>query len=110
DRIGQEAPMVKILNLYVQGTIEEDAYYTLRHRLGAFEEVIGPLQPILAEMPRIFRRLARGEIELAEARRLLDEAARAQPHVAIAALEACVRAEREGVSVDRHEPRSGPMG
>ena len=63
DRIGQEAPTVKILNLYMQGTIEEDAYYILRHRIRAFEEVIGPLQPILAEMPRIFRLLARGEIE-----------------------------------------------
>lgn len=110
DRIGQEAPTVKILNLYMQGTIEEDAYYTLRHRIGAFEEVIGPLQPILAEMPRIFRRLARGEIELAEARRLLDEAARAQPHVAITALEACVREEREAASLDRHEPPSVTQG
>ena len=110
DRIGQEAPTVKILNLYMQGTIEEDAYYTLRHRIGAFEEVIGPLQPILAEMPRIFRLLARGEIELAEARRRLDEAARAQPHVAIAALEACVREEREGVSLDGHEPPSVTQG
>ena len=100
DRIGQEAPTVKILNLYMQGTIEEDAYYILRHRIRAFEEVIGPLQPILAEMPRIFRQLARGEIELAEARRRLDEAARAQPHVAITALEACVREEREGASLD----------
>jgi len=61
-------------------------------------------------MPRIFRRLARGEIELAEARRLLDEAARAQPHVAIAALEACVREEREAVSLDRHEPPSVTQG
>jgi hypothetical protein len=110
DRIGQEAPTVKILNLYMQGTIEEDAYYTLRHRIGAFEEVIGPLQPILAEMPRIFRRLARGEIELAEARRRLDEAARAQPHVAIAALETCVREDREGVSLERHEPPSVSQG
>jgi ERCC4-related helicase len=75
DRIGQEAATVQILNLYMAGTIEEDTYYTLKHRIGAFEEVIGPLQPIIAQMPRIFRRLARGEIELAEARRLLDEAA-----------------------------------
>lgn len=29
DRIGQEARVVKILNLYMEGTIEEDAYYTL---------------------------------------------------------------------------------
>jgi len=72
--------------------------------------VIGPLQPILAEMPRIFRQLARGEIELAEARRRLDEAARAQPHVAITAFEACVREEREGVSLDGHEPPSVTQG
>jgi len=110
DRIGQEPLTVKILNLYMQGTIEEDAYYTLRHRIGAFEEVIGPLQPILAEMPRIFRRLARGEIELAEARRLLHEAARAQPRVAITALEACVREESEGASLDRHESPSVAQG
>jgi Helicase conserved C-terminal domain len=91
DRIGQEAPAVKILNLYMQGTIEEDAYDTLKRRIGLFEEVVGPLQPILAEMPRIFRRLARREIELAEARRQLDEAAREKPRIAIAALEEYVR-------------------
>ncbi|HXH09642.1 MAG TPA: helicase-related protein [Alphaproteobacteria bacterium] len=91
DRIGQEAPAVNILNLYMKGTIEEDTYDTLKRRIGLFEEVVGPLQPILAEMPRIFRRLARGEIELEEARRLLDDAAREKPRVAIAPLEACVR-------------------
>jgi SNF2 family DNA or RNA helicase len=69
DRIGQEAPTVRILNLYMEGTIEEDTYDTLKRRIGLFEEVVGPLQPILAQMPRIFRRLAWGEIELAEARR-----------------------------------------
>jgi hypothetical protein len=91
DRIGQEAPAVNILNLYMEGTTEEDTYDTLKRRIGLFEEVVGPLQPILAEMPCIFRRLAWGEIELAEARRLLDEATREKPRVAIAALEECVR-------------------
>jgi superfamily II DNA/RNA helicase len=91
DRIGQEAPVVNILNLYMEGTIEEDTYDTLKRRIGLFEEVVGPLQPILAEMPRIFHRLARGKIELAEARRQLDAAAREKPRVAIAALEECVR-------------------
>ena len=109
DRIGQEAPTVKILNLYMQGTIEEDAYYTLRHRIRAFEEVIGPCNPSWLRCP-VSSELARGEIELAEARRRLDEAARAQPHVAIAALEACVREEREGVSLDGHEPPSVTQG
>jgi hypothetical protein len=91
DRIGQEAPAVNILNLYMEDTIEEDTYDTLKRRIGLFEEVVGPLQPILAEMPGIFRRLARGEIELEEARRLLDEATREKPRVAIGALEECVR-------------------
>ncbi len=87
DRIGQEAPEVSILNLYVKGTIEEDTYRTLKDRIGAFEDVVGPLQPILAEMPRILRRVARGELELEEARRLLDEKARESPKVAIERLE-----------------------
>ena len=43
--------MVKIFNLYMQGTIEEDAYYTLRHRIGAFEEVIGPCSLSLLRCP-----------------------------------------------------------
>jgi len=87
DRIGQEAPTVSIVNLYVENTIEQDTYETLKRRIGAFEEVVGPLQPILAEMPRIFRKVARGEMELEEARRLLDEFAKKPPAVVLEALE-----------------------
>jgi hypothetical protein len=76
DRIGQERPDVKIVNFYIRGAIEEDAYFTLGHRIGAFEEVVGPLQPILAEMPRILRRVAVGELELEQARKMLEEAAK----------------------------------
>jgi Helicase conserved C-terminal domain len=83
DRIGQQSERVLIVNLYVRHTIEEDTYDTLKNRIRVFEEVVGPLQPILAEMPRILRRLARGEIELVEARRQLDEAEQRQPSVAI---------------------------
>lgn len=74
DRIGQSAKIVLISNLYMTGTIEEDAYLTLKDRIGVFESVVGPLQPILAEMPRIFRKLAQGEIERTEALRQLDAA------------------------------------
>ncbi len=74
DRIGQEAENVGIYNLYFRGTIEEDAYFTLKVRIRIFEEVVGPLQPILAEMPRILTKVARGEMEQEEAQRLLDEA------------------------------------
>jgi superfamily II DNA or RNA helicase len=88
DRIGQESERVLIINLYVRHTIEEDTYDTLRNRIRVFEDVVGPLQPILAEMPRILRRLARGEIEVNEARRQLDEAQQRQPLVAIQPFEA----------------------
>jgi hypothetical protein len=88
DRIGQESERVLIVNLYVRHTIEEDTYDTLMNRIRVFEDVVGPLQPILAEMPRILRRLARGEIELDEARRQLDEAEQRQPSVAIQPFEA----------------------
>ncbi len=101
DRIGQEAPVVKVLNLYVQGTIEEDTYFTLKERIGVFEEVVGPLQPILAEMPRIFRKLAQGEIELAEARRQLDLAQKKRPPAVADALES-------GVSAADLPPTEGP--
>ena len=99
DRIGQEAPSVHIINLYVEDTIEQDTYETLKNRIGAFEEVVGPLQPILAEMPRIFRKVARGEMELEEARRLLDQIAAKPPEVAVAALETMPLEEAETLGV-----------
>jgi ERCC4-related helicase len=107
DRIGQEAPEVRILNLYVRNTIEEDAYRTLKDRIGVFQEVVGPLQPILAEMPRIFRQVARGEMELEEARRQLDVAAAEQPRTAISSFEACVKEEDLTATSDEH--RSAPV-
>ncbi len=87
DRIGQAAPEVVVANLYLTGTIEEDAYWTLKDRIGAFENVVGPLQPILAEMPRIFRKLAQGEIERDEARRQIEEARQKQAPAVAAAIE-----------------------
>jgi hypothetical protein len=90
DRIGQTVPALPILNLYVMGTIEEDAYDTLKNRIGVFEDVVGPLQPILAEMPVVLRRVARREIDLDEARRLLAESA-AKPAAAVAELDRYVR-------------------
>jgi hypothetical protein len=87
DRIGQEARVVLVSNLYLRGTIEEDTYWTLKDRIGLFENVVGPLQPILAEMPRIFRKLAQGEIERAEALRQLEAARHRQAPAVATAIE-----------------------
>lgn len=91
DRIGQTAPVVKIVNLYMRDTIEKDTYRVLKTRIGLFEEVVGPLQPILAEMPHLLARVARGELELAEARKQLDDVAKVRPDCALADLETLVR-------------------
>jgi ERCC4-related helicase len=87
DRIGQDARVVLVSNMYMTGTIEEDTYWTLKDRIGLFENVVGPLQPILAEMPRIFRKLAQGEIERAEALRQLDAARRREAPAVATAIE-----------------------
>ena len=67
DRIGQAAKVVLVSNLYIDRHHRGGHLLTLKDRIGVFEDVVGPLQPILAEMPRIFRKLAQGEIERAEA-------------------------------------------
>jgi len=48
DRIGQPGDVVEIVNYYYEGTIEADIYRALRQRIGIFEVVVGPLQPILS--------------------------------------------------------------
>ena len=62
DRLGQRHPTIRIVNLHYEGTVETDVYRVLRDRIGLFESVVGPLQPILSRMPRTIRDavLARG--------------------------------------------------
>ena len=55
DRLGQEHPAIRIVNLHYRGTVEADVYRVLRGRIGLFESVIGPLQPILSRMPQTIR-------------------------------------------------------
>ena len=78
-------------------------YHTLKDRIGVFQEVVGPLQPILAEMPRIFRQVARGEMELEEARRQLDAAAAEKPRTAISSFDACVKEEDLAASLEQNQ-------
>ena len=52
DRLGQRHPVIRIINLHYVGTVEADVYQALRDRIGLFEQVVGRLQPILAQVPR----------------------------------------------------------
>jgi ERCC4-related helicase len=58
DRIGQELPEVWISNYFYKDTIEDQIYFRLQDRIQWFEVVVGELQPILAEVGEITRRLA----------------------------------------------------
>ena len=49
DRLGQQHPRVRIVNLHYQDTVETDVYRALRGRIRLFESVVGPLQPIPAQ-------------------------------------------------------------
>ena len=52
DRLGQQFPVIRIVNLHYEGTVETDVYRALRERIGLFHSVVGRLQPILAQLPR----------------------------------------------------------
>ena len=70
DRLGQRHPVIRIINLHYEDTVETDVYRALRDRIGLFESVVGRLQPILARMPQTI-----SEAVLSGARRNQREAA-----------------------------------
>jgi SNF2 family DNA or RNA helicase len=53
DRLGQEHPIIRIVNLHYDDTVETDVYRALRNRIGLFESVVGKLQPILSQLPKL---------------------------------------------------------
>jgi hypothetical protein len=52
DRLGQEHPHIRIINLHYADTVEADVYHALRDRIDLFQTFVGRLQPILARLPR----------------------------------------------------------
>ena len=52
DRLGQQYPTIKIINLHYEGTVETDVYRALKTRIGLFTSIVGKLQPILATLSR----------------------------------------------------------
>jgi superfamily II DNA or RNA helicase len=55
DRLGQKFEQIQILNLHYSDTVETDVYKVLKERIGLFTNVVGKLQPILAQLPRAIR-------------------------------------------------------
>lgn len=58
DRIGQRYDQVWIYNYFTTDTVEANVYKALNERIDWFEDVVGPLQPILAQVERAIQRAA----------------------------------------------------
>lgn len=58
DRIGQQFETVWIYNYFYRDTIEDRIYQALKDRIDWFEDVVGDLQPILASVGELTRKLA----------------------------------------------------
>ncbi len=61
DRIGQEAEKVEVINYFYEDTVEARIYQRLGQRIKGFQWVVGPLQPILAQLPTLIRDAAFAE-------------------------------------------------
>lgn len=48
DRIGQTLPEVRIVNLFLTDSVDDQVYHVLWERCGLFEHFVGPMQPVLA--------------------------------------------------------------
>lgn len=60
DRIGQRLPTVKIVNLHLKNSVDDQVYGALRARCGLFEHFVGEMQPVLA----LARRMLDGSEEV----------------------------------------------
>jgi len=58
DRIGQKYDEVWIRNYFYEDTVEARVYQALSRRIDWFQDVVGPLQPILAQVGRAIQALA----------------------------------------------------
>jgi superfamily II DNA or RNA helicase len=58
DRLGQVHPEIVVRNYFYRDTVEAEIYRRLADRIGFFQEIVGPLQPILHRLGEKVRKLA----------------------------------------------------
>jgi superfamily II DNA or RNA helicase len=76
DRIGQESPVIRIYNFWIEGTIEQRILDRLYARIGIFERSIGELEMILGEeLSTIERDILSKRLTAEEEEKLLEQKA-----------------------------------
>jgi hypothetical protein len=53
DRIGQKLEVVRVINLFLAHSVDDQVYRALRERCGMFEHFVGAMQPVLARARRM---------------------------------------------------------
>lgn len=53
DRIGQTLPVVRVINLFLKDSVDDQVYRALRRRCGLFEHFVGAMQPVLSRARRM---------------------------------------------------------
>jgi superfamily II DNA or RNA helicase len=48
DRIGQKFPLIRIVNMLLRDSVDDQVYHALRYRCGLFEHFVGAMQPVLS--------------------------------------------------------------
>jgi len=61
DRIGQELPVLPVVNLFLKNSVDERVYKALALRCGLFETFVGPMQPVLSQALRML--IGRAEVD-----------------------------------------------
>ncbi len=101
DRIGQKYDEVWIRNYFYEDTVEARVYQALSRRIAWFQDVVGPLQPILAQVGRVIQSLAM--VPEAERRQALNQE--------LARIQAQLDNAQAGLNLDewaRHEDGFAP--
>ncbi len=68
DRIGQKNPVVKIINYAYKDSIDGDIYEELEGRLQLFENVVGPMRPVLSSIEQDIKNAVMGSSDTEDSR------------------------------------------
>jgi len=74
DRIGQENEVVKVINYAYEESVDGDIYEELENRLNLFEDVVGPMRPVLNSLEKDIKEAVMSESDDDSSDQVITEA------------------------------------